>query len=250
MQLSELVFYKNKNMGIVPKNIPKYIFPNPPLRSLPGVICNTSNIFEYILEIAKRVMLKKGEIIYPDREGQIPLCYLKKGKMCSYNIDEEGNIFITHFLFYGALVYDAFFLTCDQYKAMPIKALEDSELYYFPVDFCFEDFLQLNVGLVKNLLYSQSIKDLVYSKLSRINMNVKPLNRICSYLYEMYEIYQDTSFCPNITQSELALLLNMHTVTFSNVIAQLKEKNVLETFTKKQLIITDLEKLRYYRFYS
>ena len=114
-----------------------------------------------------------------------------------------------------------------------MKALEDSELYCFPVDLNFEDLLQMNVGLVKNLLYSQSIKDFTYS-----------------YIYEMYESYQEKFFCPNITQSEMALLLNMHTVTFSNVIAQLKEKNVIETFTKKQLIITDLEKLCYYRFYG
>lgn len=118
------------------------------------------------------------------------------------------------------------------------------------MDLTFEDLLQMNAGLVKNLLYSQSIKDLSYSRLSFINMNVKPLNRICSYLYEMYERYQEKTFCPNIAQSELALLLNMHTVTLSNVIKQLKEKNILETFTKKQIIITDLEKLRYYRLNS
>lgn len=250
MQLARFVYYKNKNICFSRRNIPDYVLPNPPLRSLPGVICNTSNIFEYILDMAKSVTVKKGEILYPDCKGQIPLCYLKKGKMCSYHIDEEGNIFIPHFLFYGALVFDAFFLTCGQYRAMPIKALENSELYCFPVDLAFEDLLSLNEGLVKNLLYSQSIKDLSYSTLSCINMHVKPLNRICSYFYAMYERYQDLSFCPNITQSELALLLNMHTVTFSHVIAQLKEMNIIETFTKKQLIIKDIEKLQYYRFNS
>lgn len=250
MQLAHLVYYKNEKVINTPRDIPKYILPNPPLRSLPGVICNTSNIFEYILDIAKPVSVKKGEIIYSDGEEQIPLCYLKKGKMCSYHIDEEGNIFIPHFLFYGSLIFDAFFVTCGQYKVMPIKALEDSELYYFPIDLTFEDLLAMHEGLVKNLLYSQSIKDLSYSKLSCINMHVKPLNRICSYIYEMYERYQNLSFCPNITQSEMALLLNMHTVTFSNAIAHLKEMNVLETFTKKQLTIMDIEKLQYYRFNS
>lgn len=250
MQLSDFIYYKKQNEGSTARDIPEYVLSNPQLRSLPGIICNTSTIFEYILDMAKRAAVKKGEIIYSDCEGKIPLCYLKKGKMCSYNIDEEGNTFITHFLFYGSLIFDAFFLTCGQYEVMPIKAAEDSELYYFPVDLTFEDLLQINVGLVKNLLYSQSIKDLFYSRLSYINRKVKPVNRICSYLYEMYERYQDLSFCPNITQSEMALLLNMHTVTFSNVIAQLKEMNVIETFTKKQLIIKNLEKLRYYRFNS
>lgn len=250
MQLSELVFYKNKNLSNTPRKIPDYVLPVPPLRSLPGIICNTSNIFEYVLDLGPQFSVKKGEVLYPDTEGKIPICYLKKGKLCSYQIDEEGNVFISHFLLYGSLVFDVFFLLSEQFKAVPMKALEDSELYCFPVDLSFEDLLQINTGLVKNLLYSQSIKDFSYSKLLRINMKVKPLNRICSFIYEMYERYQEKAFCPNIAQSELALLLNMHTVTFSNVIAQLKEKKVIETFTKKQLIITDLEKLRYYRFYS
>lgn len=250
MQLSELFFNKNKDLINMPRNIPKYVLPVPPLRSLPGIICNTSSIFEYILDITKKFTLKKGEIIYPDNEKNVPFCYLKKGKICTYQIDEEGNTFTSHFLLNGALVFDVFFLTCGQYKSVPMKALEDSELYCFPVDLNFEDLLQMNVGFVKNLLYSQSIKDFTYSKLFRINMKVRPINRVCSYFYEMYERYQELSFCPNITQSELALLLNMHTVTFSHVIAQLKEMNIIETFTKKQLTIMDLKKLRYYRFNS
>lgn len=108
MQLSELIFYKNKNFSNTPRKIPDYVLPVPPLRSLPGMICNTSYIFEYILDIAKKFTLKKGEIIYPDNEGQVPFCYFKKGKICTYQIDEEGNFFISHFLLYGTLFLDVF----------------------------------------------------------------------------------------------------------------------------------------------
>lgn len=69
------------------------------------------------------------------------------------------------------------------------------------------------------------------------------MNRVCLFLYEMYNIYQKKAIHPHITQTELALLLNMHKVTMSNIITQLKEKNILKCFTKTELIILNLEEL-------
>lgn len=63
------------------------------------------------------------------------------------------------------------------------------------------------------------------------------------YIYEMYKIHHKKNIIPYITQAELALLLDMHKVTMSNIIRQLKEKNIIQCFTKTELIILDLEKL-------
>ena len=126
-------------------------------------------------------------------------------------------------------------MTKGQFTPMPIKALEDSELYVFPIDLTFDDLLAINPLLVKNFSYSQAVKDLCYSKLSCINMYVKPLNRICVFIHEMYELYQKKTFYPNITQSELALILNMHKVTMSNIITQLKEKKYIKNIHKNRI---------------
>ena len=210
---------------------------------MPGIICNTSNIWENILDIAYMFLLKKTESIYPDINDYVPLIYLKKGKICINKINKEGKVFNPHFIFSGSLIYDAFFLTQGQFQTMPIKALEDSELYIFPKDLTFENILSINPQLVQNLAYSQAIKDLCYSELACINMYIKPINRVCLFLYEMYNIYQKKTIRPYITQAELALLLNMHKVTMSNIITQLKEKNILKCFTKTELIILNLEEL-------
>ena len=243
MFLSEVVSFKPKAWEYEFREFPEYVSACPPLRSLPGIICNTSNIFEHVVDIANKVLLKKGDIIYPDMGSETPFFYLKKGKICIYNINKEGKVFTPHFIFHGSLIYDAFFITKGQFMPMPIKALEDSELYVFPIDLTFEDLLAINPLLVKNFSYSQAVKDLCYSKLSCINMYVKPLNRICIFIYEMYRLYQKKTFYPNITQSELALILNMHKVTMSNIITQLKEKNILKTFTKTELTIIDPDEL-------
>lgn len=99
-------------------------------------------------------LLKKNEILYPDIHDCVPLIYLKKGKICINKINEEGKVFNHHFTFSGSLIYDAFFLTQGQFQTMPLKALEDSELYIFPKDLTFEDILGINHQLVQNLSYS------------------------------------------------------------------------------------------------
>lgn len=243
MFLSELLFDTSATEAYTARTFPEYASACPPLHSIPGVICNTSNIWEHILDLASMMLLKKGDIIYPDVDAIAPIIYLKKGKICINQLNEEGKVFTPHFIFSGALIYDAFFITEGQFKTMPIKALEDSELYIFPQNITFEDLLNINPQLIKNLIYSQAVKDLCYSKMSCINMYTKPLNRVCLFIYEMYKIHQKKTIHPYITQTELALLLNMHKVTMSNIITQLKEKSILQCFTKTELIILDLEKL-------
>ncbi len=245
MFLSHLISFGTKQSHYKFREFPSYTSSCPILHSLPGIICNTNTIFENILDISHSVTLKKGDIVYPDIE-KAPIIYLKKGKLCIYNINQEGKIFTPHFIFHGSLIYEAFFLTEGQFNIMPIKALEDSTIFVFSPELTFENLLEINPMLVKNLAYSQAVKDLCYSKLACINMYVKPTNRLCLFLYEMFSLYQKRKIHPNITQSELALLLNMHKVTLSNIIAQLKANNILEAFTKTEINILNPEELLRY----
>ena len=89
MFLSKIVFLKPLKNNYRYIDFPGYASAYPPLRSLPGIICNTSNIFEHILDIANRIILKKNNIIYPDME-QTPFIYLKTGKICIYNINNTS----------------------------------------------------------------------------------------------------------------------------------------------------------------
>lgn len=243
MFISELLSKQTQTTPYVAREFPGYVSACPPLRSVPGVISNTSNIWEQVLDIAYMFTLKKGEIIYPDTGDIVPFLYLKKGKVCINQINEEGKVFNPHLIFSGSLIYEAFFITEGQFHVMPIKAREDSELYIFPKNLTFEHILAINPLLVKNLTYSQAVKDLCYSKLSCINMYVKPLNRVCLFIYEMYMLHQKKTIHSYITQAELALLLNMHKVTMSNIITHLKEKHILKCFTKTELTILNLEEL-------
>ena len=61
MFLSKIVFLKPLKNNYRYIDFPGYASAYPPLRSLPGIICNTSNIFEHILDIANRIILKKKQ---------------------------------------------------------------------------------------------------------------------------------------------------------------------------------------------
>lgn len=75
-------------------------------------------------------------------------------------------------------------------------------------------------------------------------MYVKPLNRACVFLHEMYDIHRRSAFGPGLTQSELAMMLNMHKVTMSNIISQLKRKKIVGRFTKTEVSILDPVRLK------
>lgn len=127
---------------------------------------------------------------------------------------------------------------------MPLKMLEDSELHMFPSSMSFEDILSIHPHLARNMAYSQAVKDLAYSRLACINMYVKPFNRACIFLHEMYDIHRHGTFEPGVTQSELAMMLNMHKVTMANIISQLKREKIVGQFTKTKVSILEPARLK------
>lgn len=96
-------------------------------------------------------------MLHPDTQDRQPFFYLKKGKVRINKIDEEGKEFYPHYILSGSLIYDAFFLTGGQIPTMPLKMLEDSELYLFPPTMTFADILSIHPHLARNMAYSQAV---------------------------------------------------------------------------------------------
>ena len=63
MFLSELLFDTSATEAYTARTFPEYASACPPLHSMPGVICNTSNIWEHVLDLASMMLLKKGDVI-------------------------------------------------------------------------------------------------------------------------------------------------------------------------------------------
>lgn len=244
MFLSELVPPVENPRDYSPRTFPEYANPCPPLWSFPGVVRNTSTIWEHVLDLAYGTCVKKGEILCNKEGEKPPFFYLKKGKICVYLINEEGEEFSPHYIFSGSLINDGFWLVEGQIVPHPFKTLEDCEIYVFDKSLTFEDLLNINPALVRNVMYSQAVKDICYSRLAYINAYKTPMARVSLLLYEMYRVWNSKIFTPGITQAEIGNLLRMHKVTVSNTISQLKDKGILKEFSKSVIHILSPEKLR------
>ena len=244
MYLSALIPTGTRQRDFSPRVFPEYANPCPPLWSFPGVIRNTSTIWEHVLDLADKVEVKKGNILYPDEGKTPPFYYLKKGKLCVYLFNEKGEEFSPHYIFSGSLINDGFWILNNQINPHPVKTLEDCEIYLFDRALDFQTLLNINPALVQNLMYSQAVKDICYSRLAYINAYKAPTTRVSLFLYEMYRVWKTKVFTPGITQAELANLLHMHKVTVSNTISELKTKGIIKEFTKSVLHLLEPEKLR------
>lgn len=226
-----------------PRDFPHSPGPYPDLCSFPGVITRTSGIWENVLDIGYRAEIEKGVVIYPESTLP-PFIYVKSGKVCVNFINEMGNEHVLHYNLTGATVWDAFYCTQGQIPTMPLKVLEDSELYLFDSRISMVNLMQINPLLVNNLLYTQATKNLMYSKLYLINTYKTALTRIALLIHEMYSAQNKMAFPAHITQYEMGKLLHMHKVTVSNCIAKMKDAGALSLFTKNRVEINDPERLR------
>lgn len=233
-------YYKPKPL---PSKFAKRDFPPeatacPTLRSIPGVISGTSAIWELASDLATPLTVAKGEVIYPDMNSIPPFIYLKNGRLCVNCINEDGDEFLLHLILPGATVWDGFYCSAGQIEPMPLKALAESTILLFDSRLTFDNLMEINPLLVRNLMYSQSLKNLEYSKLALINSYRSPLARVALLIHEMYLVWHVKKFPSLISQVEMALLLQLHKVTVSKIISRLKAEGAIVNFSRSKVEIT------------
>lgn len=225
------------------RSFPAHVSACPPLRSFPGVILRTSAIWEEIADLAQVLTVPKGEILYPLEDELPPLIYVKSGKVRINFIDIEGNERVLHFSLPGSTIWDGFYAADLHFRPMPVKAVEKCVLYLFDSRMSIEHLFQINPLLIRNLLYSQAVKNITHSRLAMINSHRKPLSRVALFLHEMREAMGRDSFPGLISQAEMATLLHLHRVTISNALTTLKNLDILRSFNRQEVSFHSPEKL-------
>lgn len=242
MQLSA-IFPRRPLPPIVPRAFPPHVSACPPLRSYPGVIIGTGVIWEQVADMAVSVSIPRNTVLYPDPDCLPPIIYLRRGKLCINFINTNGDELTPHFILPGGTCYDGFWCLGGQILPMPVKALEDSVLLLFDSRMTFDDLLRINPLLVRNIMYSQSVKNLVYSKQALINSMRSPMQKVAFFIHEMYLSNGCATFSPLITQKEMAFLLHIHPVTCSNVLSRFRAEGLIKSFTRDRAVLTDPEAL-------
>lgn len=242
MQFSA-IFPRRPLPRIEPRVFPPTVSACPPLRSYPGVIIGTSVIWEQVKDMAVTAAIPRNAVLYPEPDPLPPIVYLKRGKLCINFINTNGDELTPHFVLPGGITYDGFWCLGGQIRPMPLKALEDSVLFLFDSRLTFDDLLKINPLLVRNVMYSQAVKNLVYSKQALINSMRSPLEKVAFLIHEMYLSNGCAIFSPLITQKEMAFLLHIHPVTCSNALSRLRAEGLIKSFARNRCVLTDPDAL-------
>jgi CRP-like cAMP-binding protein len=188
---------------------------------------------------------KKGEIIF--REGAYPagIFFVKTGKAKKYKLDKDGREQIIYVANKGELIGFHAVLAEDRYPDSA-AALEESTLLFIPR----EDFLQTldqSPVLMRHLLktLSHEFGVLVNNVALFAHRNVR--ERLALQLVVLREKYKE-NYQPgmpvaiNMSRDDLANLVGTARENVLRILAEFKEKGILETKGRK-IIVNDVKKL-------
>ncbi len=126
-----------------------------------------------------------------------------------------------------------------------ITCTEESEILFFDasllqsVDFVSE-YPELATNLIKTLAVHA---EALFQQCGNSSL-LKSKNYLCRFLKEMIKNNTRNGITiPHYTQAEVARLLGVNRSTLTRAIIALKDENIISKFTKKELIVTDYEKL-------
>lgn len=188
---------------------------------------------------------KKGEIIF--REGAYPagIFFIKSGKVKKYKLDKDGREQIVYVANKGELIGFQAVLAEGRY-ADSSAALEESVVLFIPR----EDFLKtmdLSPQLMRHLLKALSHEFTVLVNSLALFAQRPVRERLALQLVVLREKYKENfqpgmSVAINMSREDLASLVGTARENVLRVLAEFKEKGILETKGRK-IIVHDVKKL-------
>ncbi|MBP2640997.1 MAG: transcriptional regulator, Crp/Fnr family [Firmicutes bacterium] len=199
--------------------------------------------WEKVLHLGQKICYPKGSLVTGNGETIDRLLYLYEGKIKLTNIGPNGDEKTVWHFDKGNIIGEVPFIDRRPCWNM-FLVIEDCIVYSFSRQCIYEEILPKNPELVMNLVESLA------HKLRVVVMHSSDLDclqsRVCKMLVYLSEREGKNvkgsvkvACQKGICQQELASLLGIHRVTLNTVIAQLKKDGVLETISKKSLVIND-----------
>ncbi len=198
--------------------------------------------WEKILDLGRFQKFKKGQHIVADvATGDI--AYLVSGKVQFAKAGITGQERIV-FIFRSGTIFNEIPSLSERMHGAQFICLEDSKVCFFAREKVFSTkFVTEYPEIVLNLLGSLGIKSyILYSHACEMQLS-SVTSQICKVFYTL--VQSENSLCvnPNLTHYELSCILNVHRTTVSRAVGKLKCAGIIETFTKKKLVVTDMQKL-------
>lgn len=126
------------------------------------------------------------------------------------------------------------------------ECLEKSRIAFFDARLLRDpSFVAENPELFINLLHSLSLQLVIQARRLDEDGAGSSLQLVAGFLLEQAELNNESQrFSPGITQQELAVLLGTHRTTITRALVHLRRNGIIGKFTKHELQILDIEKLR------
>lgn len=213
---------------------------------LPGFVENLNTVWEDHLQTAQRKLLRKGERLLFAAGSSFAFFYIRKGLIATNISSPSGEEMTTFFHGKGCIAGISYFLVDVDPSPRSFVAMEDSEIFLFPkTTFNKETLISQYPDLLLNITIASSIKILSDNSLVYILGRMRASAKVASFILSMYEFNnRKNEFENKLFSYGIASLLGMHKITFSKIISELKEKNILKSFSKNIISISDVEELK------
>jgi len=199
-----------------------------------------------VLDLAQRIELPRNETLLGEGEMVDGLYFNRKGILRLNSVAEDGREAILLYVTENNILGDAAL-----FNGMPVYALftavEDCTLYFFKRETVLEQIIPSYPALTRNLFeyLAYKIGVLLHHHCEMVNTDVR--GKVCRLLYDICRYSGlKNRFDPKISQQEMATALGLHRATFSKVINDLKKESIIETATKKEIVILDIDALARY----
>ena len=199
-----------------------------------------------VLDLAQRIELPRNETLLGEGEMVDGLYFNRKGILRLNSVAEDGREAILLYVTENNILGDAAL-----FNGMPVYALftavEDCTLYFFKRETVLEQIIPSYPALTQNLFeyLAYKIGVLLHHHCEMVNTDVR--GKVCRLLYDICRYSGlKNRFDPKISQQEMATALGLHRATFSKVINDLKKESIIETATKKEIVILDIDALARY----
>lgn len=213
----------------------------------PLILTNLNTPWERVLALGTPLSFPTKKIIptVSSNTSQDGMYYITRGRVRLSHIAPNGSEKVLFHMGKGMLFNEIPMFIAVQNAIF--TAVEPTKAYFWPRHLLSLSFTKEYPDLINNLLQSLSRKaSNFHIQLCAQGLFTSFVN-VCRALYSMH-LYQrkGEAITPHLTQHELAAMLGVHRSSLHKALTRLKDENVIASYNKKELIVTNLEALLYY----
>lgn len=156
-----------------------------------------------------------------------------------------GEDHVVMFFGKGCIFNETSVITGDEATMACFRVLERTEAYRFPSSLIHDaEFARQYPHLILNMLRGTATK---FSNLFSVSFLIKhgtPLARVCRFLRQLSRSRNNAKAFPlDMTQLELASVLDIHRVSLFRCLQQLRELGILVRFSRHEIELSELDQL-------